>query len=256
LVLESTYGDRLQPRGSSLRALAEVAARTFARGGVLVIPAFAVGRAQELTYMLRLLEDQGTIPAVPVILDSPMSVAATGICLKHPEDQVLGSAFAGPGDPFRPKLFEVAESADQSMLACMRDGPLVVISASGMLNGGRILHHLKARLADPRNTILFTGYQAEGTKGRFLQDNAGSLAALRIHHADVQLAAEVVTLDHLSAHADQADLLAWLAKMERRPKFIVLNHGASSAQSALAAKIRENLGIPVHLASEEHDYAL
>jgi metallo-beta-lactamase family protein len=243
LVLESTYGDRLQPRTSPLEALAAIVNRTAERGGVLVIPAFAVGRAQELTYMLRLLEDRALIPRVPVILDSPMAKAAMEICLKHTEDQVLDSAFQGYGDAFRPHLFEVSTTPDDSMAACMRDGPMIVISASGMLNGGRILHHLKHRLPDPRNTVLFSGYQAEGTKGRFLQDKGGELGQLRIHHHDVDVEAEIVTIDHLSSHADQQDILEYLERIRVLPKKVFINHGTPAAQTELARLIRERFGI-------------
>ncbi|MCX6109774.1 MAG: MBL fold metallo-hydrolase [Proteobacteria bacterium] len=256
LVLESTYGDRLQPREDGLVALAEVVRRTMARGGVLVIPAFAVGRAQELTYMLRLLEDQGKIPSVPVILDSPMATAAMEVCLRHPEDQVLQSAFTGSDDPFRPLRFEVSQTVDESMLSCMRDGPMIVISASGMLNGGRILHHLKARLPDPRSTVVFCGYQADGTKGRFLQDHSVDLATLRIHHVEVPIAAEIVTLDHLSSHADYVDTLTWLSHMPQLPSQIVLNHGEPQAQRALAAHILERFGVQAILACEAKHIAI
>lgn len=256
LVLESTYGDRLQPRTDSLQELAAIANKTFARGGVLVIPSFAVGRAQEITYLLRLAEDRGLIPKVPVILDSPMATAATNVCIEHPEDQILESSFVGTGENFRPALFEVTESPDDSMVACMRDGPMIVISSSGMLNGGRILHHLKHRLIDEKNTILFTGYQAEGTKGRYLQENEGSIESLRIHHQDVPILAEIKTLDVLSSHADFQDSLRWIEAMEKKPKLILLNHGHPNSQAALADKIRTRFGIRTMTASETPEIEL
>jgi metallo-beta-lactamase family protein len=256
LVLESTYGDRLQPRTDPLVELAAVVNKTFKRGGVVVIPAFAVGRAQEVTYLLRLLEDRGQIPKVPVILDSPMASAATTICLQHPEDQILESSFLGTGENFRPAHFEVTETPDQSMVACMRDGPMVVISSSGMLNGGRILHHLKHRLKDEKNTIVFTGYQAEGTKGRYLQENAGKLESLRIHHEEIPVNAEIVTLDVLSSHADYQDSLAWIEAMEKKPKLVLLNHGHPAAQAALAEKIRGRFGITTFTAAEKQEIDL
>lgn len=243
LVLESTYGDRLQPRTSGLEMLGEIVRRTAARDGVLVIPAFAVGRAQELTYMLRLLEDRNLIPKIPVVLDSPMATAAMSVCLHHGEDQVLDSAFHGTSDPFRPHLFEVSTTSDESMLTCMRSGPMIVISASGMLNGGRILHHLKRRLPDPKNTVLFSGYQAEGTKGRFLQETGAASGSLRIHHQDVAVEAEIVTLDHLSSHADQQDIIDYIERMRSFPKRIFLNHGTPDAQSTLAKVLHERFGI-------------
>lgn len=250
LVLESTYGDRLQPRTDALEALAQIINRTASRGGVLVIPAFAVGRAQELTYMVRLLQDAKRIPDLPVILDSPMAAEAMGVCLRHRDDQVFGSAFSGEADPLRPKMFEVTQSSDESTFACMREGPLIVISASGMLSGGRILHHLRARLPKAKNTVLFCGFQADGTKGRYLQEHSGDGGSLRIFHQEVPIEAEIVTLDHLSAHADQADILDWLAKMDQLPRAILLNHGEVGAQRALADAIEQRFGLRPSLATE------
>lgn len=251
LVLESTYGDRLQPRTSPLTALAEVVKRTAARQGVLVIPAFAVGRAQEVTYMLRLLEDRQLIPSIPVILDSPMATSAMEICRRHSEDQVLDSAFHGSSEPFLPRHFEVSATANDSMLSCMRSGPLIVISASGMLSGGRILHHLKRRLPDARNTVLFTGYQAEGSKGRYVQEQAVKAGNVRIHHEEIPVEAEVVTLDHLSSHVDQDDIVAYIERMRKLPKQIFVNHGAPAAQVALANVLRQRFGVSVQCVSEQ-----
>lgn len=233
LILEATYGDRLQPRSSALEALAAVANRTFSRGGVLVIPAFAVGRAQEVGYMLRTLMIERRVPTVPVILDSPMSSEALRVAGLYPEDLKV------PADELSPPSIEITRSSDESMLACMRDGPLVIISASGMLSGGRILHHLRHRLPDARNTVVFTGYQAEGTKGRWLQDSGKETGTIRIHHTEVPIAAEIATLDHVSAHADYQDILTWLGFLRRAPERVFINHGAPDAQAALAAKIHE-----------------
>lgn len=243
LVLESTYGDREQPRDSGLDALAAVVKRTVERRGVLVIPAFAVGRAQEVTYMLRLLEDRGQIPSVPVILDSPMATAAMAVCLKHPEDQVLDSAFHGSMEPLLPRQFEAMASADESMLACMRSGPMIVISASGMLSGGRILHHLKARLPHEENTVLFTGYQAEGSKGRYLQEQAVKEGNFRIHHEEIPVQAEVVTLHHLSSHVDQKDIISYVERIRRLPKTVFINHGVPEAQVTLAKILHDRFRI-------------
>jgi len=247
LVLESTYGNRLHPREDAVTQVGEIAKRTFARGGVLVVPSFAVGRAQEIIYLIRLLEDRGIIKPVPVILDSPLSSAATAVFRRHDEDHHLGSVFAGGGaESFLPRRFEVSSTPDESMLACMRDGPMVVISASGMLTGGRILHHLKARLPDERNTVLFTGYQAEGTKGRVLLDAVGGLKTLRIHHKEVPIAADIVAIETLSGHGDSDDLLAWIKRIKRKPRHIILNHGSEDAMTAFAAKIAAELpGIKV-----------
>jgi metallo-beta-lactamase family protein len=188
-----------------------------------------------------------------------MAESAMKIFLAHPEDQLLGSSAPSGPEPLRPKLFEVASTQDQSMLACVREGPLVVISASGMLSGGRILHHLKRRLPDARNTVMFTGYQAQGTKGRFLQELRLGPAArevFRIHHQPVEVAAEVVTLDHLSSHADQRDLLKWLGAAPRKPQAVILNHGEDASKIALAACLRRELGIRVLLSAPEEAFDL
>ena len=245
LVLESTYGDRLQPRSPSLPAFAAIVNRTLTRGGVLVVPAFAVGRAQEVTYMMRLLEESNLIPKVPVLLDSPMASAAATIFLRHTEDQVVSSPFNSlDSQPFEPALFETVTSSDASMIACMRDGPMVVISASGMLNGGRILHHLKARLPDRRNTVMFTGFQAEGTKGRFLQEmQTRGGGDLRIHHQPIAVEAEIVTLDHLSSHADYQDTLEWLGRGQKVPAQILVNHGAPATQRSFVTRLTERFKI-------------
>lgn len=251
LLLESTYGNRRHPQTDVLETFSEIYRKTIKRGGVLVIPAFAVGRAQEVTYMIRLLEDQGRIPKVPVILDSPMSISAMEVCLNHHEDRLVNSGHKS-GEEFKPHQFELSETPDQSMLACMKEGPFVVISASGMLSGGRILHHLKRRLPDSRNTVLFCGYQAEGTKGRFLQENAASLKEIRIHHQEVSIAAEIATIDHLSAHADQGELLDWISRMRRLPRLIAVNHGDIESQKAMAVAIKDRFDIQTITASDGH----
>jgi metallo-beta-lactamase family protein len=242
LVLESTYGDRLHVRNNVVHELAEVAKHTFDRGGVLVIPAFAVGRAQEVLYIIRLAEDAGLLPQVPVLLDSPMAKVATKVFFDHPEDHREGLQFSrgSAEDKFLPARFETTVSADDSLLACMREGPMIVISAAGMLNGGRILHHLKARLPNPENTILFCGYQAEGTKGRILQDRPDHLTKLRIHHKEFAIEAEIATIGSLSAHGDSKDIKEWLQRMSKAPSHIIINHGDPSAVLSMAA-IAQNI---------------
>lgn len=240
LVLESTYGDRLHERNDVVRELSDVAKRTFERGGVLVIPAFAVGRAQEVLYIIRLAEDAGLIPRVPVLLDSPMAKVSTKVFFDHPEDHREGSQFtSAEGElKFLPAKFETTISSDDSMLACMRDGPMIVISAAGMLNGGRILHHLKARLPHQENTVLFCGYQAEGTKGRVLQDRPEHLSKLRIHHKEFPIEAEIATIASLSAHGDSADIKDWLGRMSKAPSHIIVNHGDPAAVLAMTATVK------------------
>ena len=210
---------------------------------MLVIPAFAVGRAQEIIYLIKVLESAKKIDEIPVILDSPMSIEATSLFLAHPEDHRLDISAIAAGDGFTPTLFETSSTTNDSMLATMRDGPLIVISAAGMLSGGRILHHLRHRLPHENNTVLFTGYQAEGSKGRFLQDNAGTTKTLRIHHKEVEINATVETLDCLSSHADYQDLLKDLERMKKRPNKIYFNHGSETSQMEFAKRIEEKFGI-------------
>jgi metallo-beta-lactamase family protein len=220
---------------------ASIAKRTFDRGGVLVIPAFAVGRAQEIIYIIRLAEDAGLIPKVPVILDSPMSKIATNVFFDHPEDHAEGAPFSKleGRDRYLPGKFTEIVSADDSMLACMKSGPMVIISAAGMLNGGRILHHLKARLPHTENTVLFCGYQAEGTKGRTLQDRPNNLTKLRIHHEEVPIMAEIATIAALSAHGDWQDIVDWLKRIKKQPSQVIINHGNPEAMAAMVQHVKD-----------------
>lgn len=248
LVLESTYGNRYHEKTDVLEAFGKIIRETALRKGVLVIPAFAVGRAQEVLYMIRLLEDAQKIPPIPVILDSPMSTKATEVFLKHTNDHRKGVHFSPQNEEnFYPKLFKAVEGPDESFGACMESGPSIVVSAAGMLNGGRILHHLKSRLPVETNTVLFAGYQAEGTKGRFLQDHGKSYGTLRIHHQEIPVKAHIETLPAMSAHGDCDDLLGWLAKLRRPPQKIFLNHGDPDALLALKNKIKKDLGWDVEI---------
>lgn len=248
LVLESTYGDRIQPRCDISEVLAEVLNQTFRRQGIVVVPAFAVGRAQELLVRIAELQKTKRIPITPIILDSPMARQATQIYFEHHDDHAQGF------EARLPQTLETVISSDESMLQCMRDGPSLVISAAGMLTGGRILHHLKARLPDPKNTVLFTGYQAEGTKGRYLQENPSG--TIRIHHQEIEIAAEVKTLDCLSSHADHQDMEDWLAKSAQLPTGIILNHGQPNAQHALRKSLTQRFGIEVWSSCDKHQFQL
>jgi len=249
LVLESTYGDRLHERIDPLDALEGVIRQIVQDKGVLVIPAFAVGRSQEIIYMIRLLENEKRIPVMPVVLDSPMSNKATEIFLKHTSDHQPSETLA-PQDAqsFFPTEFRTVESPDDSFLACMQGGPMIVVSAAGMLNGGRILHHLKSRLPHAENIVLFAGYQAEGTKGRFLQDKGKAYGTLRIHHEEVEVNARIETMPALSAHGDYEDLLNWLSHFRRAPKKIFLNHGDPEALQSLKKHIVAKLGWDTEIA--------
>jgi metallo-beta-lactamase family protein len=238
LILEGTYGDRVQSKTDPGPQLAEIINRVYSRGGVLVIPAFSVGRSQEILYLIRKLEDAGKIPKHPVYLDSPMANHATDIYLNHPEDHQLVLRNGELESPICTSSYFPVKSADESMLLCMKNGPMIVISAAGMLTGGRILHHLKHRISDSKNAVLFVGYQAEGTKGQLLQKG---LADIRIHHETFSVEAEICTIDSLSAHADVDDIIAWLKGFKRPPKKILLNHGEPLALESLKNRIESEL---------------
>jgi metallo-beta-lactamase family protein len=243
LILEGTYGNREHPPEDTLTRMEEVLTRARKQGGVVVIPSFAVGRAQEVLFLIRLLEDQGRLEPMPVLLDSPMSTEATQIYLEHPEDHPPNLSFEKKARNFFPNRFELVRSSQESIEVTSRKGPMVLISASGMLQGGRVLHHLKTRLPDPRNVVLFVGYQSEGTKGWFLKNHGKKEGSLRIHHEPVPVRASIEAIESLSAHGDARDLLTWIKSGARLPREIILNHGTPEATEAFSRKIRGELGI-------------
>lgn len=254
LVLESTYGDRLHSSESSLVQLGKCLNRVLSRGGVAVIPAFAVGRSQEIIFMIAELERLGAIPSVPVILDSPMSRKALKVFMQSHEDQVFDKGFGPTLAQFFPKQFDAVENVDESMLATQVDGPQIVISASGMLSGGRVLHHLKRRLPDERNMVVFAGFQAPGTKGAFLQERGVNERSFRIHHQEIEVKAEIETIDALSSHADYGEILSWIKGNRILPKTIILNHGSRKAQdhlaevlSPLGCEVIKSYQSPIHI---------
>jgi metallo-beta-lactamase family protein len=245
LLCESTYGDREHPDGSPEDALASVINRAAQRGGVIVIPAFAVGRTQSLMYYVRKLENENRIPRLPVYVDSPMAISVTGLYMRHHEDHDLTfTAEERIGDPLDAHTVHLTRTVDDSKKINYVKTPAIIISASGMATGGRILHHLAQRVPDPRNIILLAGFQAAGTRGRALQDGAKTI---RIHGADVAVAAEVVTMGQFSAHAGKSELLRWLSGMPSPPRQTYLVHGEPAASASLKVAIEANLGWPVLL---------
>jgi metallo-beta-lactamase family protein len=235
LVVESTYGDRLHPAGSTADELAAIVREAAARNGALVIPAFAVGRAQHVLYLLSCLRQERAIPELPIFLDSPMAIQATAIYREHTDDHALSreqcqrlSAIA-----------HYATTADESKAIDEMTGPLIVISASGMATGGRVLHHLKRFLPDPRNTVLLVGYQAPGTRGRSLEDGADEL---KMHGQYVPVRAQVRKLSGLSAHADYREIVEWLRLSRIAPKRVFVTHGEPAAADALRRRLRDQLG--------------
>jgi metallo-beta-lactamase family protein len=240
LICESTYGDREHPDGDPEGLLAEIVNRVVKRGGSIVIPAFAIGRTQTFMYYLRRLEDQQRIPRVPVYVDSPMALSATDLYLKHKEDHDLEFAREegsdGRGDPLDVHEFHLTRSVDESKAINDVKRPCIIISASGMVSGGRVLHHLAQRLPDARNAVILAGFQAEGSRGRALQEGAKSL---KLYGVDVPVGAEIIEMGQFSAHAGRSELLRWLTVLPAPPKQTYLTHGEPAAAQSLQAAIQE-----------------
>jgi len=240
LLCESTYGDRDHEPGSVLDPLADVISRTAKRGGAIVIPAFAVDRTQLLMYYLRELEDEQRVPKLPVYVDSPMAISVTDMYVKHRGDSDL-KPNADP-DPLGVQNVHMTRTVDDSKKINDVVSPCIIISASGMASGGRVLHHLARRLPDSRSAVLLVGYQADGTRGRALQDGA---KYLRIHGEQVPVRAQVVNLGQLSAHAGKSELLRWLSGFQAAPRRTFLVHGEPVALNALRDAIVAKWNWPV-----------
>ncbi|HZD26144.1 MAG TPA: MBL fold metallo-hydrolase [Alphaproteobacteria bacterium] len=238
LVVESTYGDRRHPTDDPEALLAKVVNRTAGRGGTVLIPAFAVGRSQLILYHLHRLKQAGRIPAdLPVYLDSPMAIDASEIFRRHPEDHRLSAQEATAVC----RTARYVHTAEESKVLDQRRMPMVLISASGMATGGRVLHHLKHFAPDRRATILFTGFQAGGTRGASL---VGGAQRVKIHGDYVPVRAEVLNLTMLSAHADADEIMGWLRHFEVPPRRCFVTHGEPPAADALRHRIEEELGWP------------
>jgi metallo-beta-lactamase family protein len=236
LVCESTYGDREHSDRSLLDALGEVVKRSIARGGVMLIAAFAVGRAQQLIYLLQVLKSQNRIPDIPIYLDSPMACDATAVYREHSEDHDLSEAALDPAHPaLDGKNVILAHTTDESRAINAVHDPAMIISSSGMMTGGRIVHHLRQRLPDSRNTIILGGFQAVGTRGRSIQDGK---KFIRMFGMEVPVRAAVETVPGLSGHADRSDLLHWLGQLPQPPKATFLTHGEPPAMNSLAETLR------------------
>ncbi|HEY6879549.1 MAG TPA: MBL fold metallo-hydrolase [Polyangiales bacterium] len=235
LILESTYGDRRHPQEDVPSVLAQLINTTAQRGGTLVVPAFAVGRAQHLLHLLSELRREGKIPALPIHLDSPMAISATDIFARYPEEHRLDAEALARMQ----SVASFAHTPDQSKAIDACTSPQIVISASGMATGGRILHHLRRFLPDPANTVLLVGYQSSGTRGRTLLDGADEL---KIHGQYVRVRAQIARLDALSAHADYAELIAWLRESAIAPRRVFITHGEPAASDALRRRVRDELG--------------
>jgi metallo-beta-lactamase family protein len=248
VVVESTYGDRLHDATSPADQLADVVARTAARGGSVIIPSFAVGRAQTILLHLYRLHQERRLPPIPIFLDSPMAGRASDAYVRHSGETRLSRDECIAVCDFA----EFVETVDESKKVDRMSVPRVIISASGMATGGRVVHHLKMLAADDRNTIVFAGYQAAGTRGATIVSGA---EAVKIHGGYVPIKAEVVQLDNLSAHADYEELLTWLGRVDGQPINTFITHGEPVAADAMRLHVTERLGwnatVPEH--AEEFD---
>ena len=245
LIMESTYGDRLhKPEGLVADRLADIISRTAARGGKIIVPAFAVGRTQQLVVLLHELANQNRIPRIPLFVDSPLAVNVTDAYRKNSEyfDADTRLYLQDGGDPFGFRMLTyIREAAESKKLNDLR-GPFLVISASGMCEAGRILHHLRNNVGDPRNTVLITGFQAENTLGRKLVEK---WQEVNIFGEPMRVKAEIASLLELSGHADQRELIEWVAPIAPGLKRIFLVHGELSAQQTLAKLLEERYHVPV-----------
>jgi metallo-beta-lactamase family protein len=239
LLIESTYGDRDHIDHDPVEQFAEIVRRTAARGGTVVIPSFAVGRAQLLMYYVDRMKREKRIPDIPVFLDSPMAVDATDLYALHARNHRLEPAECD-------RIFgavTIANTVEQSKAIDASNLPKIVISASGMATGGRVLHHIRRFAPDHRNTILFVGYQSVGTRGATI---VGGARSVRIFGGEVPIAADVEILDGLSAHVDYGEMLEWLSEFETAPRRTFLVHGELDAASALDRRISQKLGWSCH----------
>jgi metallo-beta-lactamase family protein len=244
LVVESTYGNRRHPQLSILDQLQGVLERTFARGGVLLVPAFAVGRAQQMIWMMDEIVTQGRMRPFPIHLDSPMAVDATRIYAAHPEGHRVALGNLAGRSLLHGRFVHLHRTRAESEALNRVKGPAVIISSSGMLAGGRILHHCRVRLPHAENTLLITGYQAAGTLGRALLDGA---RVVRIHKGEVPVLAEVRDLKGLSGHADADEMMRWLSQVRTPPRGVFVTHGEPDAAQALAGRIARERGFRSHV---------
>ncbi|MBU0728308.1 MAG: MBL fold metallo-hydrolase [Proteobacteria bacterium] len=250
LIIESTYGDRTHaPYPESEKELKRIVDQTTKRGGSLLIPAFAVGRTQQIVYALHKLFNAGELPSLPIYVDSPLATRVTDIFRLHPEtyDAEIRKFMLqdSNNNPFGFETMQYTGSIAESKELSASDKSAIIISASGMMEGGRILHHLKSRISDPRNTILITGWQAPNTLGRRIVDGEKTV---RIFGEEYDLNARVEVLTGFSGHADRDGLLAWAGAMKKKPRLTLVVHGEESSANSFAEALRSELGFEsVHI---------
>jgi metallo-beta-lactamase family protein len=249
LLVESTYGDRMHPPDDDGAAIAGIVGDAARRGGKIVVPSFAIGRTEEVIYWIKRLEEQKRIPVLPVFVDSPMAAGALQFYKERIDelDPELSRDSAGQRQvsAFATERMTVVETVEQSKAIMHAPGPAIIIAASGMATGGRVLHHLAATLPDSRNTVMFVGFQGAGTRGRLLCDGSKQIKLLG---QVVNVAAKIERLDSMSAHADAGEILRWLKGFTQPPKMTYIVHGEPAAAEALEQKIQAELKWPTHIA--------
>ncbi|MCB0522319.1 MAG: MBL fold metallo-hydrolase [Lewinellaceae bacterium] len=249
LVIESTYGDRLHPTDNAKEELHDIIWQTNHKGGILIIPTFAVERAQELIYLLSQLKEENRLPGIKIYLDSPMGVSATNVMMKLPGWHSLS------GDEIRAMdgVVHLITDANASRAIVADPGPKIAMAGSGMITGGRVLHYLNSYIGEERNTVLLVGFQAAGTRGRALEEGATELKFFGQFHP---VKAEIKKITSLSAHADQGEIMAWLRHFEKAPEQVFINHGEPHASDTLRLKIQSELGWNVQVAKPGQVYAV
>lgn len=247
LLLESTYGNRLHSKEDPRPKIVEILQHTQQSGGSVVIPAFAVERTEKLMFMIKELMETGRAPKMPVFVDSPMAVEAVKTFVKHSEEYeaVTRRMVAQYGDPTKWPGFHCCKTREESMQINDVKEPHVIISASGMLTGGRVLHHLERHVGDPRSTVLFVGFQAPGSRGQLMQAGAKSI---KMFGKEFGIRCRVETLDQFSDHADYEEIIGWLKSFQRPPKRTFLVHGEPAGALALQERIVKTYGWDVHIA--------
>lgn len=256
LILESTYGDRLHKDLDTVKAkLADAVRRAAARGGKIIAPAFAVGRTQQLVLLLHELIEEKQIPSIPVFVDSPLAVDVTEVFRRHTYlfDEETSRFLRNGEDPFGFRRLRYVRDVNESKALNELRGPALIISASGMCEAGRILHHLRNNIEDPRNMVLITGFMAEHTLGRKIVEKWPEVP---IFGEPVRLRAEVVKLNELSGHADQRELLAWMQPVARSVKGVFLVHGEPAQAAALQQAIRDRYGVEAVIPSRGDSFEL
>ena len=255
LVVESTYGDRLHAKENVEEKLEQIIRDALEHGGTVIVPSFSIGRTQDLLYRINRLQADGRLPRIPFFVDSPMATSVTGVYARHADEHDLEmQGYLERGDdPLQPELLTFVRDREQSKELNSRRGPMVVLAGSGMCTGGRVLHHLLRRLDDPTTTVLFTGYQAEGTLGRDILEKNETVKVLG---REVRVRARIERLNSLSAHADQDEILRWLGTFKTPPKRTFIVHGEPRGQDALQARIEADLGWPVEIPEQGERFEL